>query len=1018
MRREGLWPAVVLITMAFGTVEAQVTTATLYGIVSDPSGALIPGAVVTVTHEGTGAAATKNTDAAGEFVFSFLHVGRYNLRLEAVGFKSYQATGLELAAAQNVRQKFVLELGAVSETIVVEGAAALVNTVSSEQLESFSRQDVTQLPLSRRNYSSILQIGTGVTQASGATRLNGLGRSGGLITVDGTDANADPEGRSASMYGAFNFIDTISIEAIQEVQTIKGAIPAEYGLTAAGSVNLISRSGTNEWHGSLFENFQAEELNARNQFLARRTPLTFNQFGGSLGGPIKRNRVFVFSTYEGYRQSAFQQVTGNVPTPKLRSEMLAAVPAYKLVLDVMPEPNQPFAANADIGVFLSAGSTRAHDNHGVVKADFRLTDASNLALTYTRGRPYQLVPRLFVNGANDRDFFGWQERGTATYITGGASWSSETRFGYNLNDMKRVDFFINNVVPGATEQYFGGRRIPLLNASGLFSGPDSEFWSLDGPTWSIEEKYARHVGQHSFKFGGKYMREGGGRTNVQNVNVAYSNKADLLANIPNSVTATFGRNPNASRTYQFGFFLQDDWRVNSKLVLNLGIRYDFFSKVVIWPKTAGPAAFYNLDGLLDSQFHFGPYRDPNDPYHNDGGVNLGPRLGFSYNPDGQAKTVIRGGFSVMFSPFMPALARVAAGTKTVPFRTAFGKQDANQKGLIWPVFNDDARKVVEASGQVNVFEVLDPHIQAPYTMNLTLGVQRAITSSLVLETAFVGNRGVKFPMHRIFNGVDRVTGIRPNAGISQGYYVDNSQNTVYASWQTSLRKRYSRNLSGSAHYTWAKALSTAGGDIGSYYQGDAAIRIQDFFNPLADRGPSTGDITHYFAGEWVYELPRLSRVDRAAVRQILGGWQVSGIFRASTGEPLTISQGSSSIEGSRGDYVGGKAINDNYRETLQYLNKSAFAPVTVSSRSGASIRPGNVGNGAVRGPGLWNVDFSLGKDFSLRERYKIALRGDMFNFFNHTNLSGFSSDVNNARFGTFTSTRGARVVQLNVRLSF
>jgi outer membrane receptor protein involved in Fe transport len=1012
-----LLSVVTLAALSAINTDAQLTTATFYGPVVDPSGAASPGATVVLTNEGTGAAGTKNTDSSGEFVFDFLQVGRYTLRIQAPSFKTLQSTGLELTAAQSIRQRYTLEIGAVSEAVTVQGSAPLVNAVSSEQVETFTTRDVRELPLARRNYSSILQVGTGVTTTSGATRLNGIGRSGGLITVDGTDANANPEGRSSSMYGAFNFIDTISIEAIQEVQTIKGVIPAEYGQTAAGGVNLISKSGTNNWHGSLFENFQAEELAARNQFLSTKPPLTFNQYGGSIGGPIRRNKIFIFGTYEGYQQSAFQQVTGNVPTQQLRNQMLAAVPSYSLVLDVMPLPNQPFGPGADVGVYLGARSSRARENHAVVKGDIRINDTSSLALTYTRGRPYQLTPRIFLNGANDREFFGWQERGTANYTTGGARWSSETRFGYNLNDMKRVDFFINNIYPGATEKAFGGERIPLLNSSLGFTSPDSEFWTLDGPTWSLEEKYALNIGSHSFKFGGKYMHEGGGRTNVQNVNVFYGSKADLLANSPSTVTPTFGRSPNDSSSFQAGFFFQDDWRVNPRLVVNLGIRYDFFSSVVPRPKTSAPAAFYNPDGLLDSQFHFGPFRDPNDPYNSDGWVNLGPRVGFSYNPDGNSKTVIRGGFSMLYSPLMPSVARVAVGSPTVPFRITFSRQDVLANGLKWPVFNDAARAIVEASSQVNVFEAMNPNVQAPYTMNYTLGVQHELASSLMIESAFVGNRGVKFPMYRIFNPPNRLTGIRPNPALSSGYYVDNSQSSVYSSWQTSIRKRYSRNLSGSFHYTWAKALSTAGGDVGAYYEGDAAIRIQDFFNPRADRGPSTGDITHYVAADWFYELPRLTGLRSGVLRQMVGGWQVSGIVRANTGEPLLITQ-SSAIEGSRPDYVGGSAITSNYTESLQYLNKAAFRTVPLSSLSGATIRPGNLGNGAVRGPGLWNVDFSLGKNFSLSERIRIAVRGDMFNALNHTNMNAFSTDINNGQFGKFTSTRGARVIQLNARLSW
>lgn len=1006
---------------------AQVTTANYYGIVTDPTGALIPGATVTLTHEGTGASTTRTADAGGEFVFDFLRVGFYTLRIEAPGFKVYQSSGIELAAAQNVRRTFALELGEVTETVQVEGSAPLVNTVSAEQRESVSTMEVSQLPLARRNYTNLLTLGTGVTVSAsgggpghgnrdGGVRLNGLGRSATTFTIDGTDANANSEGRAGALFTNFNYIDMMSIEAVQEVQVVKGIIPAEYGQALSGNVNLITKSGTNEWHGSLFENFQAENLNARHQFLTQKAPSTFNQFGGSLGGPIRRNRVFIFTTYEGYRESTAQLVNGNTPTQKFRDEMISAVPAYQEVLDPMPLPNEPHAADADIGFYQTVKSSRARDNHLVAKGDLRLTDTSNLALTYTRGRPFRIEPKFQID--NSGLFHGYQERGTASFVTGGAAWTSETRFGYNLQDLDTIDAFFLLGIP--EETMFGGRR-PRLDTPWFNTG-DNQLWLQEGPVWSLEQKYARHAGKHSFKFGGGFVARTGGRVKVTSPAVQYLNKQELLANTPSLVNVTFGSPLYNGDSYEWGVFAQDDWRVDPKLVLNLGVRYDFYSKMVARgrdPKE--PAGFYNLDGLLDDQFHFGPFRDPENPYESDGFVNLGPRFGFSYNPDGLGKNVIRGGFSVLFSPLMQGMQKMAVGSKLFPFRVLFSKQEIAVNGMKFPVYNDQAKRIIvaesERTGQFQVFAVFNPQIQNPYSMNLYLGLQRTLTPSLMLETALVGNRGVKFIMNRYFNTVDRLTGVRPNPEMGQGYYVDNTQNSFYASWQTSLRKRFSKGLVGSVHYTWGKALSTQGGDIGSYYNGDSTYMTQDFFNPRSDRGPSAGDVTHYFAYEAVYELPRFANVSSPMARHVLGGWQVSSMMVATTGEPVTVTM-TCAHPHCRPDYAGGAPVFGGYRETLQYLDKSAFAPVPLVSASGTTLRPGNIGAGAIRGPGRWNVDASLGKNFRVTERVQLQFRADAFNFFNHTNYRGFSSSINSVRFGKFTETYGARVVQLNMRLTF
>ena len=1018
--------AVAMFTFA-GSSWAQVTTAKFYGIVADPTGALIPGAAITLAEERTGVSRSATADASGEFVFDFLRVGVYTLRIEAQGFKRYQSRGMEFAAAQNVRQTFVLDLGTVTETVEVAGVTTAVNTVSTEQREGVSAQQVSELPLSRRNYTGLLTMATGVTidlgsqpghgDRDGGLRLNGLGRSGATFTVDGTDANANNEGRSGNMFTNLNYIDIISIEAIQEVQTVKGVIAAEYGQALSGNVNIITKSGTNEYHASAFENFQSQRLNARNQFLPNKPPLTFNQFGGSVGGPIRKNKLFFFGAYEGYRETTSRLLSGNKPTAELRAQLIRAVPAYQLALDGMPLPNQPYAPGSNVGFFQTGKSGHSRDNHVVAKGDFQLTNASRLALTYTHGRPFRQEPSSDLH--NDTIFYGFQERATASFVTGCAAWTSETRFGFNLNDLETIDQFL---LEGIAEETQFGRRTPQISASFLgFSTPTGQVWRQHGPTWTLEEKYGRYVGKHALKFGANFMRVICGRIKLTAPSVQYPNMADLLANVPSMINVTFGAAPYDGHSHNWGMFAQDDWRISSKLTLNIGARYDFYSHSVVHPlDPKNPAAFNNLDGLLDNQFRFGPWRDPNNPIESDGWVNIGPRFGFAYNPDGRAKTVIRGGYGILFSPHMMGNIQQSVATKEVPFRSFLSKAEAAAARMVFPVYNDDARKVVYArsvqSNVINLFAAFDPHLQNPYSMNIYLGIQRELTPTWMLESAFVATRGVKYPMERVFNPVDRLTGLRPNPNLAEGYYEDNTQNTVYTSWQSSLRKRFSRNLAGGIHYTWGKGLSTAGGDIGGYYQGDTDLRTQDFFNPRADRGPSAGDLTHYFAFQAVYDLPLLNG-SKALLRQALGGWEVSSMFVATTGGGLTIGQ-SSSLQVTRPDYIGGNAILSDSRETLQYLNKAAYALVPLSPVSGASIRPGNVGVNAIRGPGRVNLDLSIGKNFAIAERLKLQVRADAFNSINHTNLSGLTTSLNSPTFGRFTSTRGARVVQLNARLRF
>ena len=1004
--------------LAGAAAWAQVTTATFYGTLTDPSGAAIPSAAVSLVHQGTGAIISKTTDSAGEFQFDFLRVGVYTLRVEAQGFKRFESSGIELAAAQNVRRAFVLELGSVTETVNVQASAPLVNSVSAEQRESLSSIKVTELPVARRNVSNILSLGTGIsTGGNGGVRMNGLGRSGLKVTVDGADATSNVENPGMSMYQAFNYIDTMSIEAVQEVQTTKGVIAAEYGHQLAGNVNLISKSGTNQWHGSLFENFQAEDLNARLQNLPTKPPLNFNQFGGSIGGPIVRDRIFIFGASESYSERTFQNVQGDFPTQRLRDDAIAAVPAYKTFFDTLPLPNQPTAPNADAGRFSGVGRIKASDSHAVVKGDFQINSGNTLALTYTRGRPFRLTPR--ASEINHREWSGTQERGAVSYTMFGAAWSAETRFGYNYNSVVRVDNLWNvSLDTTVPEAFFGARRIPSITMPGFEDGGGAEFVEYFGPVWSIEQKYTRHVGEHSFKFGGIYTSRGAGRVNSENPRFLYDNRNDLIANIPSRTQFMFGNNRYKSRSFDTGFFAQDDWRITPRLVINLGARYDYFSHFVATPvDESQPAGFFNLDGLLDDQFHFGPFRDPSNPVESDGWANIGPRVGFSYDIGGRGATVIRGGLSIMFGPQPRDDYNSAVGRSTkIPVIVLYSKAESATNNIRFPYYNDGALAIVERSPQTQVGSIFDPNIQNPYTANLYLGIQRSLTSSLMFETAFVGNRGIKYRLRRQYNEVDRITGLRRNPDLGSGRYFDSSQNTVYTSWQSSLRQRYSRNLTGSVHYTWGKALAYSGGDTGADFSGDTTLNVQDFFDVRSNRGPSAGDITHRFIADYIYELPGFRTLNGLA-RQILGGWQISGVFSATTGDALTITQ-PTTLTGSRADYVGGDAILPDYQETLQYLNRAAFARGVIVPASGATLRPGNAGVGIVRGPGRWDLNLSLGKNFSISERVRLQFRADMFNFFNHTNLSGLTTNITSGTFGRLTGTAGARVIQLNARLKF
>lgn len=975
-------------SMAAGPLIAQVTTATIHGTVIDASGSVVPQAAITVTHEATAATSTATSGTEGIFTLTFLPIGQYTVLVEAKGFKTYRQNGLELAAGQRVQIEVKLEVGATSETVAVTADSPLLETATAEQRQNLGTSEVRELPTARRDWTNLLTIGNGITTAgTGGLALNGLPPASFRMTVDGTDAAGDPELPSLSLYQNFNYVKGVSLEAISEVNVSKGIASAEISNTMSGNVNLITKSGTNQFHGSLFENNQTENYAARNQFLATKTPLVFNQFGGSFGGPAIKNKLFFFGVYEGYREKAFRSINGNVPTKELRDMAIAAVPAYKAFFDIFPLPNSPVTPGATTGFYQGAGSNSASDNHAVVRGDYNVTSHDVVSARYTRGRPSQDQPRVTTN---NRTFTGLTEVGTLSYTHIRSAFSNEFRFGYNRNDVNRLDAIYNLGVP------------PIVGNLGF--GDAGETLFKGGSTKSFEDVVAITKGRHSLKFGGIFIQSLAGRENVETPELRYDSVADLLANRVLQAQVTWGVNPFQLRSWTMGGFAQDDFRVNRRLILNMGIRYDYMSV----PKERDGRLF-NRSG----PYGFGPLRPADSVYDADRN-NFSPRIGFAYTVDSSAKTIIRGGFGVFMNPhtLFGGPVELVRNAIDEPNRFIFTRADIDRLGLQYPITNANTLQFVRNPNAPWSGTSINTDFPNPYSMQFNMSVQQAITSSMMFETSYIGTRGVKLIMVRDFNQVDRITGLRDPA-FGQNRYYDTSESSHYHAWQSSLRKRFSRDFLFNVHYTYSNNIAYSEGDLLLTSQ-----RPQNNFNIQAEKGPTPFDARHRFVSDFLYEIPfaRWSGATGRGMRLLLGGWQLSGVFSAQTGTPISVTQ-PSSVPGSRPDYIGGDAINSNYRDTLQYLNRAAFATVPVIAQSGATARPGTTGNNFLRMPGRWNIDTGLAKNFDFTESVRFQFRVDMFNAFNHTNLSGVSTNIQAGNFGRLTSA-GARGIQLNGRLSF
>jgi outer membrane receptor protein involved in Fe transport len=1038
----------VIVFAPASRLEAQVTTATLVGLVRDTSGAVLPGASVVATHQGTGVPREGITDERGEFVLSALPNGSYSVRIEMPGFKSQANAGMVLGSGQTVRQTFTLEVGEIAETVTVAGSAPLIETATSSMSDTLTATEVRELPVSRRNVASLLSLTPGVSMSAGGSsggglvNMSGVGGGGTGITVDGTEANANPEARSTSHYGGQNQISVMSLDAVQEVSIVKGVLPAEYGGVAGGQVNLISRSGTNVLHGSAFYNLQNQKFNARNFLSTTRKPTgTFNQYGGTLGGPVLRNKLFFFTTYEGYREEVQRVLSANVPYQHVKNALLAALPfpETKVALDTLPLPTEPIVSSAGVvdpnrGSYQGLGVQRRTEDHIVARGDLSVFNGANLAVTYTRMRPYTLEPRFNVGGSNDRVFPNEQDRIASQFVMTHGQWVSESRFGWNRTYLARVDAFIDNKDPNPSappEIAVRGRRVGILNVTNLFSTPAAELFELSGNVFSLDQKFSRGIDRHLIKMGFRWMRNAGSKVGSENPQFTFQSLNDALANIPTTVTANFGSPSYWAHLSEFGAFIQDDWRVGSNLVLNLGLRYDYYATLKVRPVGAVPVENVNLAPPTDlRKLDFGGELDPEHAYEPDA-VNFGPRMGFAWTVGGNNENVVRGGVGYLYSPHLTGIVRQITGEPHVSFRGSWNRTEAAARGLKWPYYNDGFRNIVitegTAAGRKSIFSVIDQNLPSPYTIQTMLSYQRALGRVMATEIGYIRTNGNNFPLQRSFAlAKSRETGLLPNPllGAAGGFYVDGNQTMEYNALQASLRKRFSNNFSFDVNYTLGKGLATQGGDLSAGNSSSGGLNnIQDFWDPESDRGPTVQDVRHRLIGSAIVNLPSLSSRS-AIVRRIAGDWQVSGIITAqSSGVPLNVTQ-ASGINNSRPDVVAGAdLVIPDWRDTCgatgcNYLNTAAWVPVPINTRTNATIRPGTSRAGEVRGPAQWDVNATFAKNFRVGGETSLQVRADVFSAFNRMIWGNPVTAINNSQFGRLTSAGGNRSVQLGARLTF
>ena len=1042
--RQSVLIAIVAIAVN-SAASGQAITGRLVGTVADRNQGAVSNARVTVTNQSTGISSEFKTDSQGNYIAPSLPAGTYKIAVAATGFRQTVASNVQINVAQTTRLDVGLEIGNVQETVEVTGQTALVQSTTSDLGEIVNQQQIQTLPLNGRIFSQLIQLVPGAVAAgfgaapeaastAGArsatsASVNGLPWAGTTYYMDGIE-NKETLNAFVSM--------SPPIEAIEEFKVQTNSTSAEYGAFGGGVVNLTLRSGTNEFHGALFEYLRNEALNARDFFATSKNPFKTHQFGGVIGGPIIKNKAFFFFDYQGLILRGGRPFTASVPTQSMREGRFLASegftnPIYDPASSTDPAQRTQFANNViPLGRFDAVSRNALSlwplpnrpgvvNNYGEnisqtqdvnqfdVRGDYQFSKWGRLFVreSYQRrdlrsslpGAPFLAFGEINSDSRDHNAVIGHSYSFSPTLL-------NEFRFGFNRfntlhngsdsNIDKNNELGIRNGNLADFPETKGVANFGIPGLTGTGSPGFTNAIRLSN-TYQLTENVTWVKNTHTIKFGADIKRIESTLTNPEqnprgffNFNTNFTSRAgsggaafaSYLLGAPDNYGRGIVNTRPAVRMFFGGFYVQDDWRVNRKLTLNLGLRYDIFTH---------PRERHNRQSNIDLTtgkivIANDDNRGPNiDTYTK----NFGPRIGFAYSPD-EGKTAVRGSFGM---GYFPDNFGATGGTleRNYPFFQTFIINASSQ-------FAPSARLSVDGLPGF-VPQPITPTIDPPAGIQLflipqnfrqdtvamwQLSVQRQVDASGVLELAYVGNHGYHIFRNRPINvptspGPGPIDPRRPYAAIFPRTQNITERGSDGSSSYNGLQAKYSRRLSAGLQalvsYTWSKTIDNT----------NIVWPYDDTFN----RGPGTGkapDIPHVFVASYVYELPFgkgrpfLSDMP-TALDLVIGGWQVNGITTIRSGAPLVVTVQTSLLNTTTGNYANLACSDVGLPKTVeQWFDTSCFTPP-------AQFVFGNSGKSHVRGPGVVNFDLSLFKKFAIDEKRAIEFRAEFFNAFNNPHFA-------------------------------
>jgi hypothetical protein len=1045
-RLASLFIASLLLTSG-PTVLAQ-STATLQGTVTDESGAILTGAQVIVRGTAIGVERTTETDSSGNFQVAALPVGTYRVEVHAQGFQTTVINDLVLEVGKVMVQNFQLKVGGVAQEVSIVADAGLVETATSTVGQIINQKTVQEIPLNGRHFVDLgLLIPGSVTPPQNGFLTAPLRGQGSFAF----NTAGNREDTVNFMVNGINLNDMVqnqitfqpSINTVQEFKVDNSTFSAEYGRSSGAIVNIATRSGTNQFHGEVFEFLRNEALDARNFFNASKPPFKRNQFGVAVGGPVRKDNTFFFFSYEGLRQRQGLTLNGNTLTDAQRAQVTD--PVIRKLLDVIPRPTSVFVdpkTGKAIGQFQGSDTAPVNIDQWTGDVNHMIGKDDRLHAYYAFQRDLRGEPNLQGNtlpGFGDtrrsrRQIFTLNE--THTF---GARLVNEARFGFNRIHIT----FTPNALLNPAE--FGIRNgiaepigLPQISITGFnfnIGGP-AGFPQGRGDTTFVFSDTASYLrGGHSLKMGGEFRRFLNNNFNRNIGTFNFATPEAFIAGTGNAFTVTLGDVSSSIANGALGLFVQDNYKLRPNLTLEFGLRYDWF----IAPSERYDR-FVNFDEGAKSLRRV---NSETDKLYRDNKSNLQPRLGFAWDPRGDGKTSVRGAYAILAD--QPVTNLVTGNSSNPPLATPLTFNGA--------IRLNNAVDVARAAGLSPA--AVDPGFSNAYVQSWNLNVQREITPSLGVMVGYFGSKGTNLRISRnvnqFINGVRPVpalstaSAILPGAAVGNIAKIESVANSSYNALWVAANKRLSHGLQFNASYTWSKSL-----DYNSL--NSQGVVVQDSYNIRGDRGLSDYDARHRFVINAIYELP--FRGNRFAE-----GWQVSTITQLQSGNPVNILAGNpvaiagvpadpnfgalnvASLTGLatlRPDQVGEIKIIGS---PTQWFNAAVCDPrdpkgcpagaafaLPVSIVNGRAVfHFGNLGRNVVIGPGFANTDFSVLKNTKIAESLRLQFRAELFDIFNHANFGqpGRVAQVGSTSFGVITSTRfptgdsgSSRQVQFAMKLIF